>query len=465
MQKSRYRNGVACDVPSHGAGGVKRLPWLASSLVLVAVGCGGRDLPNEQVLSSEHFRYHARADTAVDPTIVQRLEARRNELARYLDVEGGVIDYYRFRDVADRRASTGCNAECTDGRSIFAVTPFQEHELVHALLADVNETAPVLAEGAAQYFACMWPRMAAATPPKEWPKIGSASIFRNDHPDVVYGFGQRLVSWMSQMGGTSKLVDFYRDTLQTSDAAVFAVQFQRAWNRRLGDVAGELPDQRFAGSFCPCTAPQVPADGSPTSLVAGQDYRTLEVAQESRLELTNDGLWPAFPFACVNAIVDGPRDELPSVAPGVSGALTVARIGPGHYGVTSPSISGETVTLSQTQQPMSDWTCEAAAVHPIPLGQRQITVWVTAEFADQETWFALDNVDRMAAIDILSPATNFAICPSCAIGDQCFFGFNVGMGPATEIPVASPAGKLFVFMQRRLNQPAANLGLRVRPWR
>jgi hypothetical protein len=436
-------------------------------LSLVALTCGPSNLPNDQLLSSPHFRYHARADTVLDPTILERLEAHRSELDGYLDIDSGIIDYYRYRDVADRDASTGCNAECTSGRSIFAVTPFQEHELVHAMLADVNQTAPVLAEGMAQYFACLFPEMAPSTPPGDWPGIGSASIFTYHRPDIVYAFGQRLVSWMSQTGGTPKLVDFYRGALSTSDAAVFALQFERFWNRRLGDVAGELLDQRFAGSFCPCTAPALPPDGSSTSFVAGQDYRTLDVAQESRLELSSDLTLPVFPFACANAIVDGPHYRLPPEAPGTDTPLTVARVGPGHHGVTAISVSGETVTVRQTQQPTSDWTCEAAAAHPIALGSRQVTTWVTSDFADDETWFALDDVvDRLALVDILTPETDFAICPSCSHGPDCVTLQSLSAGDPSDIPVAaSPAGTLFVFMQRVKGQPATNLGVRVRPWR
>ncbi|MEA2697187.1 MAG: hypothetical protein QOI66_1458, partial [Myxococcales bacterium] len=434
--------------------------WRLLPLVpLVALTCGPSNLPNDQLLSSPHFRYHARADTVVDPTIIDRLEAHRSQLDGYLDVDSGIIDYYRFPDSADRQASTGCNDDCTHGRSIFAFNPFQEHELVHALLADVNQAAPVLEEGMAQYLACLWPRTTPTTPPADWPGIGAPYIWTIDRPDIVYAFGQRLVSWMSQTGGRKKLVDFYRGSLMTSDAAVFALQFERFWNRRLSDVAGELLDQRFAGSFCPCAAPAVPPDGSPTSFVAGQDYRTLDIGQESRLELSSDGPRLIFPFACANSIVDGP--DPPEVLT-TGTALTVARVGPGRYGVTAESFSGETITVRQTQRAMSDWTCQAAATQPIALGNREVTAWVTPDFASDETWFAF-NLDRPAVVDILNPETDFAICPSCTPGPGCIFSFSV-QGTGVKTVGATTAGPLFIRLLVARGQPATNLGLRVRPF-
>ena len=430
-------------------------------LPIVALACGPSNLPDDQLLTSPHFRYHARADTVLDPTIMDRLETHRSELDGYLGIDSGVVDYYRYSNVEDRFASTGCEAECTQWRSIYAVTPFQEHELVHALLADVNQTALVLEEGTAQYFTCLWPQMAPPTPPADWPGIGSSGIFSFDHPDVIYPFGQRLVSWMSQTGGVSKMLDFYREALQTSDAAVFALQFERFWGRRLGDVAGDLLDQRFASSFCPCAAPALPADGSATSFVAGQDYRTLDVAEESRLELSNDGQLPVIPFGCANTIVDGPTDIGPTGAVGDDGTLTVARVGPGRYGVTAESVSGETVTMHQTLQATSDWSCAAAAAHPIAVGKRQVTAWVTSDFADDENWFAF-NLDRPTGLDLLNPESDIAVCLACS--PECGSTFAGGARLTTLIPLTAPAsGPLLIKLRRLPGQPATNLGLRLRP--
>jgi hypothetical protein len=426
----------------------------------MALACGPSNLPDDQLLSSPHFRYHARAESVLDPTIVDRLEADRTELDGYLGIDSGVVDYYLFPSVEDRHATVGCDVECTQGRSIYTAIPFQEHELVHAFLADVNQPPRVFMEGMAQYFACRFPKTAYQVSPAAWPEIGAKSISRFDGRDILYSFGQRLISWMAQTGGTERLVAFYRSALLTTDAALFALQFERFWGRKLGVVAGELVDQRYAGSFCPCTAPPLPTDGSPTSFVAGQDYRTLDVAGPSRVELANDHPLITFPYACASAILDWNDDSDTWPAAPTATALTVARVGPGRYGVTAPSIGGETVTLHLTQRAQSDWSCHAAAANPIAIGDREVTAWVTPEFDGEETWFAF-TLDKLTALDILSPETDFTICSSCDV--ECSFGFGVRTpGPVPLMPPAS--GPLLIKVRHIPGWPAANVGLRVRHW-
>jgi hypothetical protein len=44
-----------------------------NGLVAFAFACAPRDLPNDQLLTSAQFRYHARAEAVLDPTIMDRL--------------------------------------------------------------------------------------------------------------------------------------------------------------------------------------------------------------------------------------------------------------------------------------------------------------------------------------------------------------------------------------------------------
>jgi hypothetical protein len=61
---------------------------------------------------------------------------------------------------------------------------------------------------------------------------------------------------------------------------------------------------------------------------------------------------------------------------------------------------------------MSDWTCRAAAAQPIEIANSEVTASVTPDFAADQTWFVF-TLDRPALVDIFSPQTGFAICPSC----------------------------------------------------
>jgi hypothetical protein len=413
---------------ARAAGRPNRANVCLYGLVAFAFACGPRDLPNDQLLTSAHFRYHARADAVLDPTIMDRLEAHRTEFDARFGVAPGTIDYYLFRDHADQGANSPCpeGTSCTDGRSVLTSAPFHEHELVHAFLSDTGKTAPVMAEGFAQHASCLFPRFAYAVPPEQWPVAIPLS-------PAAYNFGQRLVSWMLAAGGTERLLDFYHLCLPTTDAALFALQFEQYWGRRIADVAVEIQDTRFAGSSCPCAAPPLPADGSPTSFVAMQDYRTIDVAQESRLELGSSGPL-VYPASCANA-VDGLAEVLP-IAPV---ARTVARVGAGRFGVLAwPTADGTTVTVRRTQQPQSDWSCEAAFKAPVVVGSGDVALWVTPDMASDPhgTWFAV-NIDGPRVLSMLSDEGFAIACTACG---QCG---GVRISPVITIPGGTVVVALF----------------------
>jgi hypothetical protein len=231
------------------SGRVSRLAPAAA--VVLVLACGPRDAPDDQLLTSPHFRYHARADAVLDPTVMDRLEAFRGELDATFGIESPIVDYYLYRDVADLSANSPCPGRpCTyAGTEIQTSAPFHEHELVHALLSDVGRPASVVAEGIANHFACAQPRLSYEIDPAKWATaVGADTTGEVDFAVAsTYSFGQRLVAWMLETGGTRRFLDFYGTSLDTKDAAIFALQFQRFWNRRLPDVAEELFDRRFQG--------------------------------------------------------------------------------------------------------------------------------------------------------------------------------------------------------------------------
>jgi hypothetical protein len=446
---------------------------VALAMVTLAGACGGpKDLPSDQLLTSAHFRYHARADTVLDPTIMDRLEAHRTEFDATYDVEGGIVDYYRYRDYADLVASSGCAVPCTDGRSVLAFVPLHEHELVHAFMADVGQPALVLEEGLAQYAACIQPQLAQPVDPAAWAAAVSAGGFGSYHSNAsLYDFGQRLVAWMRAQGPPARFIDFYRKSISTSDPALFDVQFERAWGRRLSDVAAEIDVDRYAGSFCPCTAPAIPADGTPASFASGEEYRTLDIAQESRVQLTNEGAQQVFPAACASS--GGYGLNFPPEPAGPT--VTFARMSPGRYLVTTPEIESGTATVRQIQTPQIDWSCAAAMAAPIHVGAEEVVLWVTADRAtipatlSDLTWFALD-VKGPHVVSMIADGT-LVVC-----GDACG-GFGFPIGPScqdlglgvTEVPVSPPStGPLLIGLGQSTDgssdaQVAHSLGVRVRP--
>ena len=294
---------MATRCPSCYRGRVRGLVLAAAFGVLIAVGCSGPDLPDGQLLVSPHFRYHARAETVLDPTITDRLERHRDDVDGRFGVAGGVVDYYLFRDVQDLRETMGTDRlGFTVGRSVFTSAPFYEHELAHALLADAGQPSTVLEEGVAQWSACLFHNEAGPVPPSAWPAVFNAQPTSAPAP-TVYDLGQRLVAWMVETSSVAALVDFYAHDVATSDPAAFDARFQSTWSRRIEDVLPELAAPRFARSSCACAEPPL-ADGA--TFIAGEEYRVLDVPEESRLELSS---------ATGVVVLPGPCDGADNVTP------------------------------------------------------------------------------------------------------------------------------------------------------
>jgi hypothetical protein len=445
---------------------VTRWRFAAAVVVTLAGACGGpKDLPEDQLLTSAHFRYHARADTILDPTIMDRLETHRTEFDATYGVESGIVDYYRFRDAADLAANSGCPVPCTNGRSVMAFVPLHEHELVHAFMADVGEPALIVIEGIAQYAACIQPNLAQPVDPAAWAATVSSGGYGSQSSNgALYDFGQRLVAWMRLQGPPARFVDFYRNGIATSDPALFDVQFERAWGRRLSDVAAEIDVDQYAGSFCPCTAPAIPPDGSPASFVSDEEYRTLDVAQESRVEITNDGAQQVFPASCASSGGAGLNFDPQPTGP----TVTVARMSAGRYLVATPDLETGTATVRQAQTAQDDWSCEAALGAPILMGSEEVVLWVTADRASVPsklsdlTWFALD-------LDGPVVVSGFAVGTLVVCADSCG---EVGVSRCAELAeegqevtlLPSPTGPLLIGLGKSTEPPViGSVGVRVRP--
>jgi hypothetical protein len=373
------------------------------SLSGVALSCSARprDLPDDRLLVSENFRYHARADAALDPTIMDRLEAHRTEFNTLFGVANGIIDYYLFRDQEDLTRSSGCPIgtdgvvkQCQDHRKVYAFDPFQEHELVHAFLEDTGKPSNPIVEGAAQFAACLRPQTAAA--------VSLPGDFEHDY----YSLGQRLVAFLMTQGSVSHFVDYYRSDARATDLNAFAAHFQTFWGQPLDVDALGLNDPRFRGSACACRAPSIPTDGTATALVPGQDYRVLHVAEDSLLQLSSPNGSAVLPGDCSNS------DELPplSMATSERPKLTLGRLGAGTYAVRAlPDMTGTAVVTSQ-MQPFGGSTCEAAAGAPVDVGDRELTLWIDRKVRGSPTFLALV-LHGPQFVSFVAQSGVVAVCP------------------------------------------------------
>lgn len=397
-------------------------------------GAGYVGLPDDQFLASEHFRYHARAGTKVDPTILDRLERHRSEFNAWFGVTNDVTDYFLYTDADDlARNATPCHGRgCVDGTSIHIDDPFHEHELVHAWMYPTNLPHSFVVEGLAQRAACLTPQTAAEVDPADWRRLIGASTI-GDGPDVqaVYDFGHRLVSWMLETGDTARFVDYYRNSRPWTDPDLFGADFTAYWGRSLDDVAVEIGrSARYARSECSCASPALPVDGTAHRFVASQEYRVIDAAgsEDVRLELESATGVPLQPGAC-----SGADETLTWAWPSAKRpTVTVARLPPGRHAVRAvPGFQG-TVQAHARQQPFGDPSCEAAAAAPLALGARDAIFFVDHQRAKEATWFAVV-ADR--PYQATSSFGGFLfVCDACR-GGQC-----TGSPPETGIPVPVPVG-------------------------
>jgi hypothetical protein len=394
---------------------------------VAAAGCSGRELPGDQELVSAHFRYHARAETVLDPTITDRLERHRDDVDARFGVDGGIVDYYLFRDYQDLHATTGIDRTgYTLGRSVYTSEPFSEHELVHALLAEAGPPSSMaLSEGVAQWSACLDRHNARPVPPSAWPAVFGA---QHGNP-TVYDFGQRLVAWIVESSDVGTLMAFYAHDVVTDDPAVFDDRFAARFSRRIEDVLPELAAPRFARGSCACGAPAL-ADGE--TFVAGQEYRVIDVAEESRLELTGATGVVVVPGPCEGADDVTPWSSLPHPDP----MAILARVAAGKHAVAAlPGETGPATITKQRQEPFGDASCEAAAARaPLALGQGALALWVDHRFAATKTWFPVTLGGPLHVA--LSPGAALVACRTCSGPALCqSFQDN-----EFEAPLAVPPG-------------------------
>ena len=99
----------------------------AIALAVAFCACGGasNDWPNDVVLTSPHFRYHARSGDVLCDDLLTQLEDNLTAVARLLDFDPAAvsIDYYKYRDPADLRANGPCPegwGACAGGSTIHA---------------------------------------------------------------------------------------------------------------------------------------------------------------------------------------------------------------------------------------------------------------------------------------------------------------------------------------------------------
>jgi hypothetical protein len=206
------------------------------------------DLPNDQIWTSPHFRYASRAgDPDVCSGVVDQLEAHLQAVNGYLGLtwQGGVINYYKFRDNNDLSRNAGCGdfaAGCAFGAlDVRSTAALHDHELIHAYMSHLGRPPALFEEGIAEALAPDRWTFAADT---EWNWRDILAISRVGHARLdpeIYSAGGWFVSYLLRYFGPGPFLSFYSASGQTANvsATEIATHFKTAYGRELDDVWSE----------------------------------------------------------------------------------------------------------------------------------------------------------------------------------------------------------------------------------
>jgi hypothetical protein len=326
-------------------------------------------------VSSPHFRYFASSADRITPGILDRLERHRADVLGYLGFsDERVTDYYLFDSVDDFNFVDWCkDAEgCTNGNTIYTITPFDSHELMHAYLSP-SETAYIIEEGTAEAFHCgeelrAWVFAPAAI--TRWPDIVAQSPW--DGNGEVYRWGVRLVLHLIRQYGAPRFLDYYRGTHRTDDPALFALEFEQFWGQPFDQTWALLTEGINAPEqpLCPCHGQAVPTDGTLMAIGGIADYAVLPSLRSGQsLALVVNGVGAKVGKCDVTAMTPlGQQDSSGSQAP--SPALVVLDIGTQGYFVSVASPTVVSATIASLAEPK----CEDAATLEVPPGISELSI-------------------------------------------------------------------------------------------
>jgi hypothetical protein len=229
-----------CGRDMRSVGGETRVAALVG--VLLSLSCGkGVDLPDGKVWTSAHFRYAARADDAgACAGVTEQLEAHFNLLNAYLGLTwpGGVIDYYKFRDLGDLHQNSDCAAlsnGCASSNDVRSPLALDAHELIHIYTRHLGRPPALFEEGIANALSPAGRFFTA--PSKSWQELLALPMLEGGvPPDLDYYAGGWFVSYLLRQYGSPPFIAFYGAVAAQASAAEVSSQFQQSFGVALDDV-------------------------------------------------------------------------------------------------------------------------------------------------------------------------------------------------------------------------------------
>lgn len=359
-----------------------------TSIIVAALGCQPPIILPTVEVSSPHFRYFATSADRIPDGILDRLEQHRADISGYLGFpDEGVTNYYLF-DTLEGFNKVYCVEEggpCTYQGAVYTTSVFDQHELIHAYLANWAPPA-LIREGTAEAFHCgeglseVSQAIYASPPTADW----TAVVTQNPPDPDVYISGVRLVLFLIRTYGPGQFLKYYQTAHLTDDPALFGFEFQRFWGQSI-DVAWttlleDLSSTLF--SICPCGQPNVSTDGSSTALSAFDDYRVLPPAQDGQtllMQLVGDA--PKL-TKCTGGEAMPMRGVEETGAPNIQPAIAAIMTDQDRYFL---SFNGAGSSTGQWQ-PLIQSDCLGAGVLPVSLQTDYVAVGVPRR-ADGSAWY------------------------------------------------------------------------------
>lgn len=321
-------------------------------LLALSFGCGSsheRDLPDDRLWESVHFRYHTRADDrAPCEAVLERLERHFELTQSYLAFPwstGRKIDYYKFQDESDYVQHAECpkdSGSCTSGSTIYSPYVLEDHELVHAYLAPLALPPALFTEGVATAVAC--DHVFEVQAPRAWQDV-VAVPFGDPRAHLE---GPWFVGYLLHEYGPATFLSFYTaldyrsatvESISATFESVYGASLDSVWTAALA-----FTHRSLCVDFWNCSGAPLPLDGSLFPLEEACDgsdnSRNFELDATTDVVITSHRYFLNAPLRC--------GDDQPYYVGGASepweyGVLfnpTLVSVPAGKYFVTSGARGG-----------------------------------------------------------------------------------------------------------------------------
>jgi hypothetical protein len=429
------------------------------ALVLSSGACRAYDLP-PVVASSAHFRYHAREAQDVPGGTLPWLEAHRADVLSALGAlqsqDHRIVDYYLFRDAADRDQNSPCSAavDCEQNGSVYSISATTEFELVHAYASGLGNPPRLIQEGIGGVYS--WSATPHVDPvrPPDWTEAATDDGSKGD----IQSGGYLLALYLLRTYGARRLADYYAWADKTEDPALLDLQFREFWGRSVGSVwqvmtgsPGISPRPSLV-PVCPCNLSSLSNDGATVDApYPGQlAYFPLDLPADGALAMTLASSTSTAADAFVQDCARGEASQAIVASASGGRSMGIVRLVPGSYFVGFGLSHGQQISSSAGSWLSS--TCDGAAPVTLAADVDKISVLVP-RLNGGAIWFLhlfLDSARQIALSSPVGPTSaTVAACTNCA-GAPCASLVGTGMPVSGDVMLQLTTGTAPAFTHQRV---------------